>query len=79
VFISVAESFCDAQKRDEVIQFFQQHPMPGTERNQKEAIESINSCIALRGQQQEKLSAWLKQNGQPDAKASVGGDASTVK
>jgi aminopeptidase N/puromycin-sensitive aminopeptidase len=79
VFLSIAESFCDAQKRDEVIQFFQQHPMPGTERNQKEAIESINSCIALRGQQQEKLSAWLKQTGKPDAAASVGGNASTVK
>ena len=79
VFLSVAESFCDAQKRDEVIQFFQQHPMPGTERNQKEAIESINSCIALRGQQQEKLSAWLKQSSKSDAAISGGAGRGVVK
>ena len=72
VFLGIAGSFCDAQKRDEVVQFFQQHPMPGTERNQKEAIESINSCITLRGQQQDKLSAWLKQNRKTDASASGG-------
>jgi aminopeptidase N len=77
VFLGIAESFCDAQKRDEVVQFFQQHPMPGTERNQKEAVESINSCIALRDQQQTKLSAWLKENSKSDATAS--GGASTVK
>jgi aminopeptidase N len=62
VFFAAASNFCDAKKRDKVEQFFQQHPMPGTERNQKEAIESITSCIALREQQQSKLSAWLKQN-----------------
>ena len=44
-------------------QFFQQHPFPGTERNQKEAIEIINSCVELRDQQQSNLAAWLKQQG----------------
>jgi aminopeptidase N len=79
VFLGIADSFCDAQKRDEVVQFFQQHPMPGTERNQKEAIETINSCISLRGQQQTKLSAWLKQNSKADAAASGGAGRSTVQ
>jgi hypothetical protein len=61
VFLYGAQSFCDAQKATEVKQFFDQHPFPGTERNQKEAIESINGCVSLRDQQQGNLSAWLKQ------------------
>ena len=61
VFLYGAQSFCDAQKATEVKQFFEQHPFPGTERNQKEAIESINGCVSLREQQQGNLSAWLKQ------------------
>lgn len=36
--------------------------MPGTDQKQQEAIERITSCIALRDQQQAKLSAWLKHN-----------------
>jgi hypothetical protein len=36
--------------------------MQGTERNQKEAIESIDSCATLKQQQQSTLAAWLKQN-----------------
>jgi hypothetical protein len=31
-----------------VRQFFQEHPFPRTERNQKQALETINGCIALR-------------------------------
>jgi hypothetical protein len=73
VFLHGAESFCDAQKANEVQQFFQQHPFPGTERNQKEAVETINSCVALRGQQQNNLATWLKQNGSTNA--SNGGHA----
>ena len=46
VFLYGAQSFCSPEKAQEVKQFFQQHPFPGTERNQKEAIESINSCAS---------------------------------
>ncbi len=62
-------------------QFFDQHPIQGTERNQKEAFESINACVELSGQQQSKLSAWLKQSGNPNANASsaAGGDGSGVR
>jgi puromycin-sensitive aminopeptidase len=76
VFLYGAESFCSTKKAAEVKQFFDQHPFPGTERNQKEAIESINSCVELRGQQQNKLAAWLEQSGSMDA--SGGGGASSV-
>jgi aminopeptidase N len=62
IFLYATEGFCNQQKAQQVEQFFQQHPFPGTERNQKAALETINSCVSLRGQQQTKLAAWLKQN-----------------
>ena len=62
IFLYAMQDFCDPQKAQQVQQFFQQHPFPGTERDQKEALETINSCIALRDQQQSNLAAWLKQN-----------------
>ena len=62
VFLYATQGFCNSQKAQQVQQFFQEHPFPGTERNQKEALESINSCVALRDQQQTNLAAWLKQN-----------------
>jgi len=72
VFLHGAQTFCNAQAANELKQFFDQHPFPGTERNQKEAIESINSCAELGDQQQSKLAAWLKQNGNTNASARGG-------
>ena len=72
IFLYGTRTFCDPQKATEVKQFFQQHPFPGTERNQKEALESINGCVELRNQQQSNLSAWLKQQGNA-TNASTGG------
>ena len=65
-----AELLQRRKRPTELKQFFDQHPFPGTERNQKEAIESINGCVELVGQQQSKLAAWLKQNGNTTASAS---------
>ncbi len=76
VFLYGAYGFCSTQKADEVKQFFQQHPFPGTERNQKEALEAINDCVQFRDQQQPNLSAWLKQHsGATNASAAEGGTA----
>jgi hypothetical protein len=77
IFQYAVQGFCDAQKRDQVEQFFQQHPMPGTERVQKESIETINSCISLRDQQAPKLAAWLQQNGTANASNSNGAASSS--
>ncbi len=79
IFLYGTQSFCSAQKATEVKQFFEQHPFPGTERNQKEAIESINNCVELRNQQQSNLSAWLKtQRGSTNASSGAnGGGAAT--
>ena len=54
IFLGAAKAFCSSDKAEEVEQFFQQHPIQGTERNQKEAIESINSCATLKQQQQSR-------------------------
>ncbi len=75
VFLYGAESFCSTQKAAELKQFFDQHPIPGTERNQKETLESINSCVELGGQQQNKLAAWLKQTGSMNASGGGGGSS----
>ena len=56
-------------------QFFQQHPFPGTERNQRESIETIDGCVELRDQQQQNLAAWLKQQSGA-TNASAGSSAS---
>jgi aminopeptidase N len=63
VFLYGTAAFCSTEKAQEVKQFFQQHSFPGTERNQKEALESIQSCVDLRNQQEGNLAAWLKQQG----------------
>jgi aminopeptidase N len=80
VFLYGAQSFCSAEKAGEVKQFFDQHPFPGTERNQREAIESINACVGLGGQEQGKLAAWLKQNsGNTNASTSGGSTVGAVR
>ncbi len=73
IFLYGAQGFCSSERATEVKQFFEQHPFPGTERNQNQVIESIDNCVALRDQQQGNLSAWLKQAGTTNASASNGG------
>jgi aminopeptidase N/puromycin-sensitive aminopeptidase len=76
IFLYGAQVFCSTDKAEQVKQFFQQHPFPGTERNQREAIEGIDSCVELRNQQQSNLAAWLKQQGGATNASAGGGTAS---
>ncbi|HTV64176.1 MAG TPA: M1 family metallopeptidase [Bryocella sp.] len=74
IFLYGAQSFCSTEKATQVKEFFQQHPFPGTERNQRETVENIDGCVELREQQQSNLSAWLKQqSGVTNASAGAGG------
>ncbi len=75
IFLYGAQMFCSSEKAGEVKQFFQQHPFPGTERNQRETIETVDGCVVLRDQQQSNLAAWLKQQSGA-TNASNGGGAS---
>ncbi len=65
--LGVTQRFCDAQKSVQVTQFFKEHPFPGTERNQRQSVETINNCVALRDQQQANLATWLNQVGSNSA------------
>ncbi len=76
VFLYGAQSFCSTQQANDVRQFFEQHSFPGTERNQREAVEAINACVELRGQEESNLAAWLKESG--NSNASNGGEEGSV-
>jgi aminopeptidase N/puromycin-sensitive aminopeptidase len=52
-------SFCSAQKRDEVVSFFQAHGVAAGDRSLKITGEAINSCIQLRDAQEPNLREWL--------------------
>jgi aminopeptidase N len=77
LFLYGTEAFCSNEKAEEVKQFFQQHPFPGTERNQKESLESISSCVDLQNQQRSNLSAWLKSQTNATNASNGGGGGAT--
>jgi hypothetical protein len=52
-------AFCTREKRTEVEQFFKQHPVPAAERALRQALERIDSCVAVKGRQAPAASAWL--------------------
>ena len=57
-------SFCDPAMRDEVKQFFVEHPVPTAERTLKQALEQIDYCIDMKDRQGPQLASWLqKQSG----------------
>lgn len=58
-FASVAGFFCDTKLRDDSQQFFAAQKLPGTERILRNAKDTVNACIELRGLQQKNLTAYL--------------------
>lgn len=66
--IATTGSFCDADMRDEVKQFFMQHPVPSAERSLRQAQERVNYCIDLKRQQAPPLASWLRTNGASSGK-----------
>ncbi len=55
-------SFCDPAMRDDIRQFYDQHKIPGTERNFRQSQEMINNCIDLKQRQAPVLAQWLQEN-----------------
>jgi len=45
--VSALDSFCDADHRREIAQFFAQNPAPGAERTVKKTLENIDNCVAF--------------------------------
>ncbi|MGB7220642.1 MAG: M1 family metallopeptidase [Vicinamibacterales bacterium] len=52
-------SFCDAGTRDDIRAFFAMHRLPSAARTLDQALERIDSCIALRQRQTQAVSSWL--------------------
>ena len=52
-------AFCTREKRIEVQQFFKEHPVPAADRTLRQAVERIDSCVALKERQAPAASAWL--------------------
>jgi len=61
--IAATASFCDAESRDDIQQFFQAHKVPSGESALRHALENINACISFRERQQKNLTSWLGQHG----------------
>jgi aminopeptidase N/puromycin-sensitive aminopeptidase len=58
-------SFCSAGSRDEVSAFFATHPVAASSRYLKGAMDSINSCIEYRTNQEPNLKTWLAAHTNP--------------
>jgi len=52
-------SFCDVASRNDVEQFLNQNPINGTERIARQALETIDRCIATKDRQSHNLTEFL--------------------
>jgi aminopeptidase N len=52
-------SFCSAPRAHEVRAFFDQNPIPSSQRAVQQAIERIENCVALKERQSKPLAAWM--------------------
>jgi puromycin-sensitive aminopeptidase len=53
-------SFCSAELRDQVQEFFAAHKVASGERTLKQSLERINNCIELKSSQSNQLASWLQ-------------------
>jgi aminopeptidase N/puromycin-sensitive aminopeptidase len=63
--VEATGAFCTVEKRDEVTNFFAEHPVESSERALAKSLDNINDCIALRAAQQPRLREWLDEHGKP--------------
>jgi aminopeptidase N len=57
--VGAAGSFCSADKKNEVQQFFDTHKVPASDRALVRATQQIEDCMTLREQQESHLQQWL--------------------
>jgi aminopeptidase N len=58
--IEATAAFCDSAARDDVQRFLAIRKVPSAERAQRQSLERMNSCIALRERSDASLSMFLK-------------------
>jgi aminopeptidase N/puromycin-sensitive aminopeptidase len=61
--VAATNSFCSAEKRDDVNHFFSTHKVMAAERTLQQATDSINGCIQLHEAQEPNLKRWLVAKG----------------
>src|ERR1700722_18973259 len=61
--VAGAGSFCTADARDDVKNFFASHPVPASDVALKHALENIDGCVELRHLQEPNLKKWLAAQG----------------
>jgi aminopeptidase N len=61
--VNATSSFCDANMRDQVVDFFAAHRIEAAQRTYRQSIERITSCVDLKSQQEPQLASWLGQHG----------------
>jgi len=66
--VEATGSFCEADLRDQVQEFFASHEVPSAERSLRLALEQSRYCIDLKSQQTGHLAEWLGQQGAADNK-----------
>jgi aminopeptidase N/puromycin-sensitive aminopeptidase len=59
IFVEGAGSFCSAEARDDVKNFFASHPVPAADSTLRHSLEHIDGCIELRQLQEPNLKKWL--------------------
>ncbi|MBB6146384.1 aminopeptidase N/puromycin-sensitive aminopeptidase [Silvibacterium bohemicum] len=57
--VSGTSSFCSAERRDEIIDFYSTHKVHAAERALSRAKDQMNDCIELRASQGPKLKQWI--------------------
>ena len=70
--VAASGSFCDAQKRDEMKEFFSTHKVEAAERTLKQSLERVNYCVDLKASQSPQLATWLGQHANSAAGTSGG-------
>jgi aminopeptidase N len=61
VVVHGAGTFCDAGHKQQVQEFFSQHPIPSAQRTLQQSLEFIGNCVDLKQQQEPNLASWLQQ------------------
>ncbi len=61
-FGGLASSFCSEQAKQDVQQWFAQHPDPGGPRALRQGLERLDTCVRIRHTQGPNLASWLKEH-----------------
>ena len=61
VIVRATGAFCDQKSRADLRQFFDSHAVAGVDRTLRQALESIDNCLAFKTQQGPRLKEFLSQ------------------